>query len=98
MMTLGRATTALVIAPHTDDGEFGCGGTIARLIEEGSDVHYAALSIAEDSVPAGLPRDVLADEVAKATQELGLEKRNLVVERIAVRRFPEVRQQILELL
>ncbi|MDX6621551.1 MAG: hypothetical protein QOK36_3937, partial [Gaiellales bacterium] len=21
----------LVLAPHTDDGEFGCGGTMARL-------------------------------------------------------------------
>ena len=27
----------LVLAPHTDDGEFGCGGTIVRLIEGGSD-------------------------------------------------------------
>jgi LmbE family N-acetylglucosaminyl deacetylase len=92
------ADRVLVLAPHTDDGEFGCGGTIARLIEEGSDVHYAALSIAEDSVPAGLPRDVLADEVVKATHELALDARHLVVERFPVRRFPEFRQQILELL
>ncbi|UCG42178.1 MAG: PIG-L family deacetylase [candidate division WOR-3 bacterium] len=88
----------LVIAPHTDDGEFGCGGTMARLVEEGAEVHYAALSIAEDSVPAGLPRETLAREVTKATRELGLDERNLIVERIPVRRFPEFRQQILELL
>ena len=25
----------LVLAPHTDDGEFGCGGTMARLVESG---------------------------------------------------------------
>ena len=25
----------LVLAPHTDDGELGCGGTVARLLEEG---------------------------------------------------------------
>ena len=24
---------ALVLAPHTDDGEFGCGATMARLVE-----------------------------------------------------------------
>ena len=30
--------TALVLAPHTDDGEFGCGGTMARLVEQGVDV------------------------------------------------------------
>jgi LmbE family N-acetylglucosaminyl deacetylase len=92
------ADRVLVLAPHTDDGEFGCGGTIARLIEEGSEVHYAALSIAEDSVPTGLPRDILAGEVVKATRELALDDRHLVVERFPVRRFPEFRQQILELL
>ena len=27
----------LVLAPHTDDGELGCGGTIARKIEEGAE-------------------------------------------------------------
>ena len=26
---------ALVLAPHTDDGELGCGGTMARLVEAG---------------------------------------------------------------
>ncbi len=26
----------LVLAPHTDDGEFGCGGSIARFLMEGS--------------------------------------------------------------
>jgi LmbE family N-acetylglucosaminyl deacetylase len=92
------ADRALVLAPHTDDGEFGCGGTIARLIEEGTEVYYAALSIAEDSVPSGLPRDILATEVAKATQELGIDAGHLQVERFPVRRFPEFRQQILELL
>ena len=92
------ARQVLVLAPHTDDGEFGCGGTIARLIGEGTEVHYAALSIAEDSVPKGLPRDILATEVAKATQELGIDEKHLQVERFPVRRFPEFRQQILELL
>ena len=36
----------LVLAPHTDDGEFGCGGTMARLVEAGADVRYVAFSIA----------------------------------------------------
>jgi LmbE family N-acetylglucosaminyl deacetylase len=97
-MTLGHAAQVLVIAPHTDDGEFGCGGTIARLIEEGTEVHYAALSIAEESVPSGMPRDILASEVARATKELGIDSKHLQVERFPVRRFPEFRQQILELL
>jgi LmbE family N-acetylglucosaminyl deacetylase len=40
----------LILAPHTDDGEFGCGGTINKLIEEGSEIYYAAFSACEQSV------------------------------------------------
>ena len=29
----------LVLAPHTDDGELGCGGTIAKFVENGAKVH-----------------------------------------------------------
>ena len=36
----------LVLAPHTDDGELGCGGTISRMVEEGREVYYAAFSTA----------------------------------------------------
>ena len=45
----------LILAPHTDDGELGCGGTIARLTEEGNDVYYIAFSTAEQSLPANFP-------------------------------------------
>jgi len=86
----------LVLAPHTDDGELGAGGTIARLVEHGATVHYAAFSIAEESVPAGLPRDILASEVLEATAELGLSAEHVSTFRYAVRRFPEFRQDLLE--
>jgi LmbE family N-acetylglucosaminyl deacetylase len=49
----------LVLAPHTDDGELGAGGTIAKLIENGANVYYAAFSTAEASVPDGMPKDIL---------------------------------------
>ena len=26
----------LILAPHTDDGEFGCGGSIAKFLEDSS--------------------------------------------------------------
>ena len=54
---------ALVLAPHTDDGEFGCGGTMARLVEGGCEVRYVAFSIATRSLPDGFPPDTLAREV-----------------------------------
>ena len=31
---------ALVVTPHPDDAEIWCGGTIARWIKEGAEVHY----------------------------------------------------------
>ena len=89
---------ALVLAPHTDDGEFGCGGTMARLAEAGCEVRYVAFSIATRSLPEGFPPDTLAREVREATTELGIPEDRLTVHDFDVRTFPEHRQDILELL
>ncbi len=89
---------ALVLAPHTDDGEFGCGGTMARLVEGGADVRYVAFSIATRSLPEGFAPDTLAREVKEATTELGIPPANLTVHDFDVRTFPDHRQEILELL
>src|SRR5512132_668125 len=89
---------ALVLAPHTDDGEFGCGGTMARLVEDGVDVRYVAFSIATKSLPEGFPPDTLASEVREATAELGIAEGNLDVHDFEVRTFPARRQDILEIL
>jgi LmbE family N-acetylglucosaminyl deacetylase len=89
---------ALVLAPHTDDGEFGCGGTLARLVEAGCDVRYGAFSIATRSLPEGFAPDTLAREVREATAELGIPDGNLTVHDFDVRTFPSRRQEILELL
>jgi LmbE family N-acetylglucosaminyl deacetylase len=88
----------LVLAPHTDDGEFGCGGTMARLVEEGVDVRYIAFSIATRSLPEGFAPGTLAREVREATAELGIPEANLTVHDFDVRTFPDHRQEILELL
>src|SRR6185295_2051986 len=64
---------ALVLAPHTDDGELGCGGAMARLVEDGCGVRYVAFSIATRSLPPGFEPDTLAREVREATAELGIE-------------------------
>ncbi len=95
---IGGWQRALVLAPHTDDGEFGCGGTIARLVEGGADVRYVAFSIATKSLPEGFPADTLAQEVKEATAEIGIAQENLTVHDFEVRTFPDHRQAILELL
>jgi LmbE family N-acetylglucosaminyl deacetylase len=86
----------LVLAPHTDDGEFGCGGVMARLVEAGAQVRYVAFSIATRSLPEGFAPDTLAREVREATSELGIAAENLTVHDFDVRTFPEHRQAILE--
>jgi LmbE family N-acetylglucosaminyl deacetylase len=95
---IGVWERVLVLAPHTDDGEFGCGGTIARLLEGGVDVRYVAFSIATKSLPEGFPPDTLAREVREATAEIGIPDGNLTVRDFEVRTFPERRQDVLELL
>lgn len=86
----------LVLAPHTDDGELGLGGTIRKFIEEGKDVYYAAFSTADQSVPKGYPKDILATEVRNATQVLGIPSDHLFVYHFEVRKLSYVRQEILE--
>ena len=87
--------TILVLAPHTDDGEFGCGGTVSRYASQGARVIYAAFSAAEESVPPHLPRDILRTEVLKASAAIGVANEDCLVYDFQVRRFPELRQQIL---
>ena len=88
--------TILVLAPHIDDGEFGCGGAIAKFVGLNDKVIYVAFSAAEQSVLPHLPKDVLRTEVKAATRELGIEEGNCLVYSFTVRHFPEFRQQILD--
>ena len=86
----------LVLSPHTDDGELGCGGSIAKFIAEGKEVEYAAFSLCSKSLPAGLPADTLAHECKKATSVLGIAAGHVTLFDFEVRVFPKHRQEILE--
>jgi N-acetylglucosamine malate deacetylase 1 len=88
----------LVLAPHTDDGEFGCGGTISKLIEGGAEVHLAAFSACEQSVLKKFPSDVLVGELKNATAVLGVQPQFLYLYDFQVRIFNERRQDILQTL
>jgi len=93
---LNNFKKVLVLAPHTDDGELGAGGTIAKLIENGAEVYYFAFSTAEQSVPEGMPKDILKTEVRNATAKLGIKKENLIIFNYEVRKLNYTRQEILE--
>jgi N-acetylglucosamine malate deacetylase 1 len=93
---LSNYKNVYVLAPHTDDGELGAGGTIAKLIELGANIHYFAFSTAQESVPEGLPKDILKTEVINATTRLGIPSQNVVVYNYQVRKLNYFRQEILE--
>lgn len=96
MNLLGKVERALVLAPHTDDGEFGCGGSIAKFIQGGTEVVYAAFSACQQSVLPQFPSDILVTEVKEATKTLGIKPENLILFDYQVRTFGYRRQEILE--
>ncbi len=88
----------LLLSPHTDDGELGCGGTVAKLIEQGKEVFYVAFSACEQSVLPQFPKDILITEVKAATSTLGIREDHLILKRFDVRTFNYHRQEILDIL
>ena len=88
--------TALILAPHTDDAELGCGATINRLLEEGFEVYAAAFSACKQSVRPEFPEDILETELREASLELGIKSENLRLFEYPVRTFNFHRQEILD--
>jgi LmbE family N-acetylglucosaminyl deacetylase len=88
----------LTISPHTDDAIITTGGTISRILEEGGQVFYVGLSIAEESVPEGFSKDAVEKETRLATKVLEIDPKKVDIKRFPVRRFPEYRQEILDII
>ena len=76
--------------------EFGAGGTIHRLLQQGSEVYSAVFSSCEESVPEGFAKDVLVGEMYESAAQLGIVAENISLFPFPVRRFPHYRQEILE--
>jgi LmbE family N-acetylglucosaminyl deacetylase len=93
---MATSDTVLILAPHTDDGELGCGGSISRFIEEGKSVYYAAFSTAAEAIPPEYPPDILKREVKEATRVLGIDSKNLLLFNYQVRKLEFHRQEILD--
>ncbi|GAB4335099.1 MAG: PIG-L family deacetylase [Calditrichia bacterium] len=88
----------LILSPHTDDAELGCGGTLSKFIEEGKNILWVVFSTAEESLPAGMPKNMLQEEFLCVTKKLGLKKDQYIINNFRVRRLHEKRQEILEML
>jgi LmbE family N-acetylglucosaminyl deacetylase len=86
----------LILSPHTDDAELGCGGTIAKMVEDGHELLWVVFSIAEESLPSDLPKDILKREFLEVAKHLGLKESNYRIYGFRVRHLNETRQEILE--
>src|SRR6185369_9731672 len=87
-------TRIMILAPHTDDGELGGGGTIAKLSAEGKEVFYVAFCT--NSKALLKPSNTLEQECRKATSILGIPPSRLILFNYEVRELPQFRQPILE--
>ena len=88
----------LVLAPHTDDAELGCGGSIAKWVEAGVEVSVAAFSTAEASLPEGSVAGRLAAECHAALDSLGIPEHRRHIYDFPVRELGYHRQEVLEIL
>ena len=86
----------LLLSPHTDDVELGCGGSVVKFMGAGGNVLWVVFSSAADSLPEDLPKDTLRGEFLAVAKSLGLNDKNYKVFNYQVRDFNNHRQEILQ--
>ena len=86
----------LILSPHTDDAELGCGATISKLIRQNNDVYVVIFSTCDESLPNSFPKGTLKNESTNSLVSLGLSKSKIIFFDFKVRIFNYSRQEILE--
>lgn len=61
-----KSKIILVVAAHPDDPEFGCGGTVAKYVSEGSTAYYL---ICTNGARGSRGKDIRSDELAKTRKK-----------------------------
>lgn len=84
----------LILSPHTDDAELGCGGSICKFLQQGHEIYWMVFSTCEESLPKNLPSDTLERECEDVLNCLNI--RQADIHHLPVRRFSEYRQDILD--
>ncbi len=86
----------LMLGPHTDDIEFGCGGSIVKFVQDSNELFCHAFSIAENTNPTDPPKDITKKYMYDSLIHLGVKKENISISDYPVRLFPTYRQNILD--
>lgn len=87
----------LIISPHLDNGNLGCGGTIVKLVQSGFKVHYISFSVSDDNCfnNSNNKNDLKLKNQA-ALKILGVS--NFILENFPNQKLNQHRQEILEIL
>lgn len=93
---MNNVKKVLLLAPHTDDAELGCGGTMARMLENDIEIHVAAFSTARASLPPGADPDLLKNEFIASMKFFGIPENQLYIYDYEVRKLNYSRQEVLE--
>lgn len=88
--------TVLVLSPHPEDGEIGCGGTIQKFLKNQSKCWYAVFTKAEKSTKPPFKNDEQIIEMHKSTAIIGFKKSKILKKNWPVRTFSYHRQEILD--
>ena len=86
----------IVLSPHPEDGEIGCGGSIQKYISNGSECWYVVFTIAEDSTHPPFKKNAQEFEMMKSVSTLGFKKNRIIKKNWQVRTFSYHRQEILD--
>ena len=86
----------LFISPHTDDSELACGGTIAKLAEQGKEIYCHSFSNCWEELVEGYDKDTSTYECKNAFKILGVPEENVTVGDMPDKKFPQVRDKIFE--
>lgn len=93
-MLLNDFENVLVLSPHTDDAEFGCGATISKLLRAGKNVDILCFSYVGEETLKQEWLESLKSFPGQDEQWQGVAHLN----NIDVRYFPNHRQEILDIM
>lgn len=85
----------LILSPHTDDAELGCGGSITKFVEEGHEILWIVFSTAGESLPESASKDTTKKEFLSVIKGFNLKEENYKIFNFKVRNLHEHRQDIL---
>ena len=78
----------LLVAPHSDDVEIGCGGTVAKFIEENHNILWVVCTTAKES----------STEHKEVIRKIGLDEENCLSLGFKMKQLPEHRREVLDFL